>query len=113
MSRAICFILLENLETGITGPHRNLRWLLAASLAGRHVLLEDLLGPGKMALAQAFARSLTLEFQRIQYHPGKTEQQRLAEAAGTWRMRIKSPARAGRTRRTFRVSLKIARVLCE
>ncbi|HCB12503.1 MAG TPA: hypothetical protein DEP36_02875 [Gammaproteobacteria bacterium] len=67
MIRGTCFILLENLETGMTGPRRTLRWLLAAFVASRYVLLEDLPGTGKTTLAKAFACSLTLEFQRIQF----------------------------------------------
>lgn len=69
MSRETYFILLENLETVMIGQRRNLRWLLAAFVAGGHVLLEDLPGTGKTTLAKAFARSLTLEFQRIQFTP--------------------------------------------
>ena len=61
--------LLNNLETVMIGQRRTLRWLLAAFAAGGHVLLEDLPGTGKTTLAKAFARSLTLEFQRIQFTP--------------------------------------------
>ncbi|MCP5159063.1 MAG: MoxR family ATPase [Gammaproteobacteria bacterium] len=69
MSRETHTILLENLETVMIGQRRTLRWLLAAFVAGGHVLLEDLPGTGKTTLAKAFARSLTLEFQRIQFTP--------------------------------------------
>jgi MoxR-like ATPase len=41
--------------------------LIAALLARGHVLLEDVPGVGKTTLAQALARSLDLEFQRIQF----------------------------------------------
>lgn len=61
--------LLNNLETVMIGQRRTIRWLLAAFVAGGHVLLEDLPGTGKTTLAKAFARSLTLEFQRIQFTP--------------------------------------------
>ena len=40
--------------------------LIAALLARGHVLLEDVPGVGKTTLAQALARSLDLDFQRIQ-----------------------------------------------
>ena len=40
--------------------------LLIAVLAGGHVLIEDLPGVGKTTLARALARSLELEFARIQ-----------------------------------------------
>jgi len=41
--------------------------LIAALLARGHVLLEDVPGVGKTTLAQALARSLRLEFHRIQF----------------------------------------------
>jgi len=41
--------------------------LIAALLARGHVLLEDVPGVGKTTLAQALARSLALEFHRIQF----------------------------------------------
>jgi MoxR-like ATPase len=41
--------------------------LIAALLARGHVLLEDVPGVGKTTLAQALARSLQLEFHRIQF----------------------------------------------
>jgi MoxR-like ATPase len=41
--------------------------LIAALLARGHVLLEDVPGVGKTTLAQALARSLDLEFSRIQF----------------------------------------------
>jgi MoxR-like ATPase len=69
MSRETYAILLDNLETVMIGQRRTLRWLLAAFVAGGHVLLEDLPGTGKTTLAKAFAKSLTLEFQRIQFTP--------------------------------------------
>src|SRR3954453_14103129 len=40
--------------------------LVIAVLAGGHVLIEDLPGVGKTTLARALARSLDLEFARIQ-----------------------------------------------
>lgn len=69
MSRETYQTLLNHLETVMIGQRRTIRWLLAAFAAGGHVLLEDLPGTGKTTLAKAFARSLTLEFQRIQFTP--------------------------------------------
>ncbi len=61
--------LEENLSAVLTGQRATIRKLLAAFAAGGHVLLEDLPGTGKTTLAKAFARSLTLTFQRIQFTP--------------------------------------------
>jgi MoxR-like ATPase len=61
--------LIVHLEQVITGQRPALRKLLAALLAGGHVLLEDLPGTGKTTLAKALARSLTLEFRRVQFTP--------------------------------------------
>ena len=43
--------------------------LMIALLCEGHVLIEDMPGVGKTTLAQAFARSLDLGFQRIQFTP--------------------------------------------
>lgn len=69
MSHETYQTLLANLETVMVGQRQAIRWLLAAFAAGGHVLLEDLPGTGKTTLAKAFARSLTLDFQRIQFTP--------------------------------------------
>lgn len=69
MSRDTYHALIANLESVMIGQRRTIRWLLAAFVAGGHVLLEDRPGTGKTTLAKAFARSLTLEFQRIQFTP--------------------------------------------
>ncbi|MCB1918783.1 MAG: MoxR family ATPase [Candidatus Competibacteraceae bacterium] len=69
MHRETYAVLLNNLEKIMIGQRRTIRWLLAAFIAGGHVLLEDLPGTGKTTLAKAFARSLTLKFRRIQFTP--------------------------------------------
>ncbi len=61
--------LNHNLSTVLTGQGKTIRQLLAAFAGGGHVLLEDLPGTGKTTLAKAFARSLDLRFQRIQFTP--------------------------------------------
>ena len=57
----------ENLVRVIRTPSPAIRWLLAAFASGGHVLLEDVPGTGKTTLAKAFARSIGMEFKRIQF----------------------------------------------
>ncbi|MCP4900585.1 MAG: MoxR family ATPase [bacterium] len=62
---------LERLHSSIVkvirGKEEIVDSLIAALLARGHVLLEDVPGVGKTTLAQALARSLQLDFSRIQF----------------------------------------------
>jgi len=58
--------LVDNIEQVILGRREAVRLLLVGLLAEGHVLLEDAPGTGKTTLAKALARSLDLEFRRIQ-----------------------------------------------
>jgi len=51
----------------IRGKDEVIRLAVVALLAEGHVLIEDVPGVGKTTLAQAFAKSLGLTFQRIQF----------------------------------------------
>src|SRR2546426_8854668 len=51
----------------ILGKETQLRLALACLLARGHLLIEDLPGVGKTTLAHVLARSLGLQFQRIQF----------------------------------------------
>ena len=53
----------------IVGKKEVIDCLLAAVLAGGHVLLEDLPGTGKTLLAKTLARSMDLAFGRVQSTP--------------------------------------------
>ena len=59
--------LQENVERVIRGKSEVVQFCIAALLAKGHILLEDVPGVGKTTLAHALARSLSLEFQRIQF----------------------------------------------
>lgn len=60
-------LLQENVERVIRGKSDVVRLAVTALLADGHLLLEDVPGVGKTTLAHALARSLSMEFQRIQF----------------------------------------------
>ena len=59
--------LQQNIERVIRGKAEVVQFCIAALLAKGHILLEDVPGVGKTTLAHALARSLSLDFQRIQF----------------------------------------------
>jgi MoxR-like ATPase len=59
--------LQENVERVIRGKAEVVQFCIAALLAKGHILLEDVPGVGKTTLAHALARSVSLDFQRIQF----------------------------------------------
>jgi MoxR-like ATPase len=61
--------LVAQVGTVVVGKDRAAEELFAALLVGGHVLLDDVPGVGKTTLARAVARSLDLEFRRIQCTP--------------------------------------------
>lgn len=59
--------LVQEVETVFHGKREVVRLALASLLARGHVLFEDVPGVGKTTLAHALARTLGLEFRRIQF----------------------------------------------
>jgi len=59
--------LQANVEKVIRGKSEVVQFAVAAMLAKGHLLLEDVPGVGKTTLAHAIARSMSLQFQRIQF----------------------------------------------
>ena len=59
--------VISQAATVILGKERQIRMALTCLLARGHLLIEDLPGVGKTTLAHVIARSLGLEFQRIQF----------------------------------------------
>lgn len=62
-------VLTDNLEQAILGKRHVLELVLATTLAGGHVLLEDVPGTGKTALARALAQTVEGTSSRIQFTP--------------------------------------------
>ena len=59
--------LIDQLNQVILGKDQPIRMAVACLLARGHLLIEDVPGVGKTTLAHALARSLGLQFQRIQF----------------------------------------------
>jgi MoxR-like ATPase len=59
--------VIEQANRLILGKEHQIRLALACLLARGHLLLEDLPGVGKTTLSQVLARTLGLEFQRVQF----------------------------------------------
>lgn len=64
---------LENVVSEVNkvvkGKERVVRKVLAAVLAGGHILLEDIPGVGKTTLAMALGKAMELEYKRMQFTP--------------------------------------------
>ena len=61
--------LIENIERVIVGKRSVIELVVAAMLAGGHVLIEDVPGVGKTQLVSALASSCNAEFGRLQMTP--------------------------------------------
>jgi MoxR-like ATPase len=61
--------LQDNIGQVLVGKQEAIQLLMIALLCRGHCLVEDVPGVGKTTLAHAFARSLGLMFQRIQFTP--------------------------------------------
>ncbi|MBO5424950.1 MAG: MoxR family ATPase [Lachnospiraceae bacterium] len=53
----------------IKGKNHVVEKVLAAVIAGGHILMEDIPGVGKTTLATTFAKALSLDYKRVQFTP--------------------------------------------
>ena len=67
--RAAADRIRANVSQVIVGAEEPIDLILAALLAGGHILIEDVPGTGKTMLARAFAKSIGASFRRIQFTP--------------------------------------------
>lgn len=61
--------ILKQIRQVVVGKNNVLTWVFAAILAKGHILMEDIPGVGKTTMAVAFARTLGLEVNRVQFTP--------------------------------------------
>ncbi len=61
--------ILDQVRHAVVGKDDVLLWVLAAILAGGHILLEDIPGVGKTTMALAFSKVLGLNYSRVQFTP--------------------------------------------
>lgn len=59
--------LVDNVSTVLVGKRPAVEKAVTAFLAGGHLLLEDVPGVGKTTLARALAKSLGVDFRRLQF----------------------------------------------
>jgi MoxR-like ATPase len=61
--------IVDNLARVVHAPEETLRLVVLALVAEGHVIVEDFPGVGKTMLAKSLARSLAVDFSRIQFTP--------------------------------------------
>ena len=61
--------LINQVRQVVVGKDSVLLWVLAAILAGGHILLEDIPGVGKTTMALAFSKVMSLKCNRVQFTP--------------------------------------------
>ncbi len=67
--RAKLDLVKREIGTVVKGKDEIIDKVLAAILAGGHILLEDIPGVGKTTLAMAVAKTLSMDYKRVQFTP--------------------------------------------
>ena len=62
-------VIVNNVEQTLFGKRHVVELVLATMIAEGHVLLEDVPGTGKTAMARAIAESMEMKYSRIQFTP--------------------------------------------
>ena len=66
--------IVAEVDSVVIGKHYEIVLLVAAMLAGGHVLIEDVPGVGKTTLAASLARAAGLSFKRAQFTRWRREE---------------------------------------
>ena len=59
----------KNVNKVIKGKEQVVHKVMAAVVAGGHILMEDIPGVGKTTLATTFAKALSMDYKRVQFTP--------------------------------------------
>lgn len=62
-------MVIQEISQVVKGKNEIIEKVIAAILAGGHVLLEDIPGVGKTTLAMAIAKTLSMDYNRVQFTP--------------------------------------------
>ena len=62
-------LILDEVKKVICGKDEVVRLVLQSVLAGGHVLMEDVPGVGKTTMAVAFAKTMGMDYGRVQFTP--------------------------------------------
>ncbi|MCQ2464122.1 MAG: MoxR family ATPase [Oscillospiraceae bacterium] len=62
-------LIIDEVKKAVIGKDKIIIKILLAVLAKGHILLEDIPGVGKTTLALAFSKSLSLDYNRVQFTP--------------------------------------------